>query len=57
MLAHHTAAAHHSGVAAFILSGILPILSDIQSAELHQMGATLSLANGANLDLDHLLNS
>ena len=33
----------------------LPVLSGIQPAELHQMGATLSLAHHVPLDLDHIL--
>ena len=33
----------------------LPILSDIQPAELHQLGATLSLAHCGSQDLDHIL--
>ena len=34
----------------------LPILSGIQPAELHQMGATLSLAHRGSLDPDHILH-
>ena len=33
----------------------LPVLSGIQPAELHQMGATLSLAHPGSLDPDHIL--
>ena len=33
----------------------LPILSGIQPAELHQLGATLSLAHCGSLDPDHIL--
>ena len=33
----------------------LPVLSGIQPAELHQLGATLSLAYSGSLDLDHIL--
>ena len=33
----------------------LPILSGIQPAELHRMGATLSLAHRGSLDPDHIL--
>ena len=33
----------------------LPILSGIQTAEFHRMGATLSLAHRGSLDSDHIL--
>ena len=33
----------------------LPVLSGIQPAELHRMGATLSLADRESLDPDHIL--
>ena len=35
----------------------LPVLSGIQPAELHRMGATLSLAHRGSLDPDHILYS
>ena len=34
----------------------LPVLSDIHSAELHRLGATLSLAHHVSLDPDHILH-
>ena len=34
----------------------LPVLSGIQPAELHRMGATLSLAHHGSLDPDHILH-
>ena len=34
---------------------LLSIISDIQPAELHRMGATLSLAHRGSLDPDHIL--
>ena len=38
------------------LTDHLPVLSGIQSAELHRMGATLSLAHRESMDPDHILH-
>ena len=44
-----------TGCLRFTPTDYLPILSDIQPAELHRMGATLFLAHLGSLDPDHIL--